>query len=161
MLDLHHGGKGPWWKLAKPCNVWRKPRWGGGGLKNNDNNKILWVSCYCWWFRNPANQLRLVVFSVIYKGCFKSQVVVWDFWTINSIMLVTLHLLAVYFCEWMNSRGSNKIEVIDFLFCKSGGEWLQKKHIHGRTNSVICLCLWILSFWTKFRLTTWGWLYRL
>ena len=24
-------------------------------------------SWYCWWFRNPANQLRLVVFPMIYK----------------------------------------------------------------------------------------------
>ena len=23
---------------------------------------------YCWWFRNPANQLRLVVYHTIYKG---------------------------------------------------------------------------------------------
>ena len=22
---------------------------------------------YCWWFRNPANQLRLVVYPMIYK----------------------------------------------------------------------------------------------
>ena len=22
---------------------------------------------YCWWFRNPANQLRLVVYTIIYK----------------------------------------------------------------------------------------------
>ena len=31
---------------------------------------------YCWWLRNPANQLRLVCVC---------HVVVWDFWTINSI----------------------------------------------------------------------------
>ena len=23
--------------------------------------------CYCWWFRNPAHQLRLVVYPIIYK----------------------------------------------------------------------------------------------
>ncbi len=25
------------------------------------------VSSYCWWFRNPANQLRLVVYPIIYR----------------------------------------------------------------------------------------------
>ena len=24
-------------------------------------------STYCWWFRNPANQLRLVVYPIIYR----------------------------------------------------------------------------------------------
>ena len=23
--------------------------------------------CYCWWFRNPANQLRVVVYPIIYR----------------------------------------------------------------------------------------------
>ena len=32
-----------------------------------------------WWFRNPANQLRLAVYPIIYRFCFTSQVVVWDF----------------------------------------------------------------------------------
>ena len=26
-----------------------------------------WVCYYCWWFRNPANQLRLVVYPIIYR----------------------------------------------------------------------------------------------
>ena len=34
---------------------------------------------------NPANQLRLVVYPTIYKVLALSQVVVWDFWTINSM----------------------------------------------------------------------------
>ena len=34
---------------------------------------------YCWWFRNPANQLRLVVYPIIYTVLAPSQVVVWDF----------------------------------------------------------------------------------
>ena len=36
------------------------------------------------WFRNPANQLRLVVYPIIYKVLAPSQMVVSDFWTINS-----------------------------------------------------------------------------
>ena len=35
--------------------------------------------------RNPANQLRLVVYLPLITGFYTSQVVVWDFWTINSI----------------------------------------------------------------------------
>ena len=31
-----------------------------------------------------ANQLRLIVYPIIYKVLAPSQVVVWDFWTINS-----------------------------------------------------------------------------
>ena len=34
---------------------------------------------YCWWFRNPASQLRLVVYPIIYKVSKTSQVVVGDF----------------------------------------------------------------------------------
>ena len=33
-----------------------------------------WIN-YCWWFRNPANQLRLVVYPTIYKVLAPSQVV--------------------------------------------------------------------------------------
>ena len=35
--------------------------------------------------RNPANQLRLVVYPSIYKVLYIQTMVVWDFWTINSI----------------------------------------------------------------------------
>ena len=30
---------------------------------------------YCWWFRNPANQLRLVVYPIIFRVSAPSQVV--------------------------------------------------------------------------------------
>ena len=35
------------------------------GVLVNDLGGFLWN--YCWWFRNPANQLRLVVCHTIYK----------------------------------------------------------------------------------------------
>ena len=42
---------------------------------------------YCWWFRNPANQLRLVVLStILYRALAPSQVVSW----ISSINLHSL-----------------------------------------------------------------------
>ena len=56
---------------------------------------------YCWWFRNPANQLRLVGHPIIYDGFQKhpnggfSQ----DFWTINSITCYNL-IFSVQF-SWL------------------------------------------------------------
>ena len=41
------------------------------------------VDRYCWWFRNPAPVA--VVDIPVFKGFYTPQVVVWDFWTINSI----------------------------------------------------------------------------
>ena len=41
---------------------------------------------YSWCFRNPANQLRFVVYPIIHKVSKTSQVVVWDFWTIKRCM---------------------------------------------------------------------------
>ena len=39
---------------------------------------------YCWWFRNLANQLSLVVYPHYLRKVFApSQVVGWDFWTIS------------------------------------------------------------------------------
>ena len=46
---------------------------------------------YGWWFRNPANQLRLVV--EIYIACGMP----WNFWTINNMMLTTC------FFKWVAS----------------------------------------------------------
>ena len=34
---------------------------------------------YCWWFRHPAHQLRLVIYPNILDDFYTSQVVVWDF----------------------------------------------------------------------------------
>ena len=39
---------------------------------------------YHWWFRNPANSpVELGNLSTYLQGFFTSQVVVWDFWSIN------------------------------------------------------------------------------
>ena len=43
-----------------------------------------WRGWYCWWFRNPANQLRLVVYPIIYDGFYTSQVVGNGIPSINS-----------------------------------------------------------------------------
>ena len=45
---------------------------------------------YCWCFRNPANQLRLVVYPIIYCTGFYTSQVVQDFWTINSSCTLNL-----------------------------------------------------------------------
>ena len=45
---------------AKADEIWRKRRM----VRCRS-----WSAKYCWWFRNPVNQLRLVVFSA-YLQCF-------------------------------------------------------------------------------------------
>ena len=40
---------------------------------------------FCWWKKSGDHQLRLVVHPVIYRLFFTSQVVVRDFWTIDSM----------------------------------------------------------------------------
>ena len=37
-------------------------------FNDNGSSKISHVTNDCWWFRNPANQLRLVVYPFIYSG---------------------------------------------------------------------------------------------
>ena len=45
-----------------------------------DERTYMWeIGGYCWWFRNRANQLRLVVYPIIYKVLYIHTVVVWDF----------------------------------------------------------------------------------
>ena len=46
------------------------------------------VPYYCWWFRNPANQLRLVAYPIIYRVLYVSQVVS----RISSINSMTLRI---------------------------------------------------------------------
>ena len=54
---------------------------------------------------NPANQLRLVVYPIIYKVLTPSQVVVWDFWTINRwlprLQEAEAHHSALIFLHWV------------------------------------------------------------
>ena len=135
---------------------------GGGGLKKTDNNKILWVSCYCWWFRNPANRLRLVVFFPLF-----TRFVLNPRWLFFGFLnhqqyhagYTAFVGLYIFLNEWI--PGAAKIWSDWFFVLQKWRGVTPKKHIHGKTNSVICLCLWILSLWTKFWLTTWGWLYSL
>ena len=54
----------------------------------NFANGWFFVRNPAWFFvRNPANQLSLGKYPIIYKVLASSQVVVWDFWTINSITI--------------------------------------------------------------------------
>ena len=39
---------------------------GTSAAQNTGSIKL--VLYYCWWFRNPANQLRLVLYPIIYRG---------------------------------------------------------------------------------------------
>ena len=61
------------------CDSWNRglgalaPHWlseawkEGAGSKSWNLNMTKW---YWWWFRNPANQLRLVVYSIIYRALY-------------------------------------------------------------------------------------------
>ena len=51
-----------WQSLGEKCDV--QPR-----LSQSDYPSL---SHYCWWFRNPANQLRLVVYPIICKALYIS-----------------------------------------------------------------------------------------
>ena len=61
-----------WEKMIRPISFW---------VNCCNENLIL---RYGWWFRNLANQLTWWI-SHYSQDFFTSQVVVWDFWTINSI----------------------------------------------------------------------------
>ncbi len=61
-------------KMTK--HLWRKKNW---------ETQHLGHFCYCWWFRNPANQLRLVVYPTVCRALYITGGWEWDFWTINSI----------------------------------------------------------------------------
>ena len=44
-----------------------------------------WSHRYTWWFRNPVKApVEVGSFSHYLRGFYTSQVVVWDFWSINS-----------------------------------------------------------------------------
>ena len=74
----HEHLRGPSWWCARP---WLEHKAHGSHALQID--KMIHKSPYCWWFRNPANQLRLVVCPIIYR--FYTSQMVQDFWTINSM----------------------------------------------------------------------------
>ena len=49
------------------------------------NQKQLWKNSNCWWFRNPANQLRLVAYPIIYRVLNIPSGWPWDFWTHQTV----------------------------------------------------------------------------
>ena len=76
---------------------------------------------YCWWFRNPANQLRLVVeipwFTVTgfqnIPGGFSP-----DFWTINSILTCLHHLECIKPCRYIMGKNTcQQYVMFEFLPC--------------------------------------------
>ena len=85
---------------------------------------------YCWWFRNPANQLRLVVYPIIYKvlyipgGClgFRPSTVSQNIKFANASWNscsnkkhVTMHTRPVLFAIFLHWRLTPKPT---FNFCK-------------------------------------------
>ena len=59
----------------------------------NSNTPDLWWNLeffthmlnYCWWLKSGDHQLRLVVYTFIYKVLYIPGGWEWDFWTINSM----------------------------------------------------------------------------
>ena len=49
-----------WWDLTASFHFGRSERWQGIPVIH-----LLPMHHYCWWFRNPAKQLRLVVYQFI------------------------------------------------------------------------------------------------
>ena len=82
-------------------------------------------------------QLRLVVYPIIYNRFDTSQVVVWDFWTINSRFYYLLLLLVKLVSQWVQQTGST-----------STPNWLWKKTLHGclekwwKTWLLVCWIIW-------------------
>ena len=42
--------------------------------QKQQNSRLEMDTSYCWWFRNPANQLRLVVYSILHRVWAPSQI---------------------------------------------------------------------------------------
>ena len=66
-----------------------------------------WLKNYCWWFRNPANQLRLVV-SPLFTGFYTSQVVQ-DFFHQQYVLQCHHH-----FIGWSYHRMIKKLFILLF-----------------------------------------------
>ena len=65
-------------------SVWDDTFWGSNEAWESSMSNEIWS--YCWWFTNPAfTGWGWWFFPIIDKVSAPSQVVVWDFWTINSI----------------------------------------------------------------------------
>ena len=80
------------------------------------------------WFRNPANQLRLVVYPIIYWVLFPSQVVVWDFWTTHFEVHWTAWASATDF----KSNSGKQLQTAVENVC----ELLEKKQLAITSNSI-------------------------
>ena len=87
------------WTCQKPYN-----------LVLNSTGRVP-VYPYCWWQPEiplSANQLRLVVYPIMYRVLAPSQVVVGDFWTINSMSSI-LNLQCFFSQE--NSQTRDPVQV--------------------------------------------------
>ena len=77
-----------WWSLNSQQQCWDGTRSCSLiGLMKFDISKR---AQYCWWFRNSANQLRLVVYTTIYK--------VYTFWWLAGFLPSIVWINAYWFC---------------------------------------------------------------
>ena len=71
------------WHLKVHTNLLWQPR-----ISTTLIDHYIWPTqtmYYCWWFRNPA-PVEVGSLSHFFIGFYTCQVVVWDFWTINSMI---------------------------------------------------------------------------
>ena len=97
--------------------------------------------CYCWWFRHPANQLRLVVYPMIFLGFYTSRVVR-RISSINSIQCSSRVFSGQ--CK-VNSQNPTNLgffqEVLsyvdEFQLNKLDVALSKKKHHHQKCHSIL------------------------
>ena len=87
LIDEYHVScTGEMFHISYRCSSWPFREMCSFPREMSESWVIRWNSVdlrgsYCWWFRNPANQWRLVV--PLFTGFYDtSQVAVWDFWTV-------------------------------------------------------------------------------
>ena len=105
---------------------------------------------YCWWFRNPANHLRLVAYPMIYDGFYTSQVVIPGF------------LNHQQYCQSLGSPSSHWTFHPLFRLVTSSGDAAGHSTIDGCATSKGCIATgrgWKKVFtyksWMHFHLDWW------
>ena len=85
----------------------------------------------CWWLKSGDHQLRLVLYPIVYNFFHTSQVVVWDFWTINSIICklfcpkITTHQISISIDEWRpKAPAASNLRVFFHWWVKITSWWL-------------------------------------
>ena len=113
-----------------------------------ERSKIHLIACYLWWFRKSGKLQLMLVNIPLFIGFSTSQVVVWDFWTINSILgrwhLTSLPGLFFHFVEGLEGvtrikeRWRSWIKLYNFCIQRT---YLKQSHLFfGDTWDCCIVC---------------------